>query len=73
VRPDYAREAALRAASAGGVLTREDAILHALLARVPECAGEAARIIAETPLLDRDYLEYWVDALGLQESWRSLR
>ena len=72
MRHDYAREAAERAASSGGVLTPEDAILHALLAGAPEQLAEAARILAATPLLDRDYLEYWVDGLGLQERWRAL-
>ena len=73
MRPDYAREAAQRAASSGGALTAEDAILHALLAGTPEQLAEAARIVTATLLLDRDYLEYWVDALGLQERWRALR
>ena len=73
MRADYAREAAMRTANAGGALTPEDAILHALLAGGPERVSEAARIIAAAPLLDRDYLEYWVDALGLQGRWRPLR
>lgn len=73
MRDDYAREAALRSASAGGRLTPEDAILHALLGADPPKLAESARLVAETQLLDRDYLEYWVDELGLRERWRSLR
>jgi hypothetical protein len=73
VRADHAREASRRAADAGGELTPEDQILHALIAGAPANLADAARLIAATPLLDRDYLEYWADALGLQERWRPLR
>ena len=73
MKAEYALEAALRTASAGGAITPEDLILRALLAGGRGGVSEAARILAAAALLGRDYLEYWVDALGLQETWRPLR
>jgi hypothetical protein len=66
-------QAARRAAAARGAETTEDVILRALLADSAAGRADAARFLAETALLDRDYLEYWVDELGLQERWRPLR
>jgi hypothetical protein len=71
-RVEHAKEASRRAAR-NGALTPEDAILLSLLAESAVERAQAARLVASAALLDRDYLEYWVDALGLQERWRPLR
>jgi len=69
----WQHEATRRAAAAGGAETVEDVILRALLADSPLARGEVSRLVAAAALLDRDYLEYWVDELGLQERWLPLR
>jgi hypothetical protein len=71
-RDEWLREAARRAAANGGAPTREDEVLRALDGGEPAPLAEAARALASGALIDRDYLAYWVDELGLQAAWRAL-
>lgn len=68
---DYAEQAARRAARNGGAPMPEDALLQTLLADGEDAIGDAVRIRTSAPLIDHDYLAYWVDELGLQEKWRA--
>ena len=68
----WARQAAQRAAAAGGAATPEDEILRALLTGEPAQLARAAQIRAGAEGIDHDYLAYWVDELGLREHWRAL-
>ena len=65
-------QCARRALKNGGAITAEDALLRVLLAGGAGACAEAARIRAGAALLDHDYIAYWVDALGLQASWREV-
>jgi hypothetical protein len=66
---DWAREAERRAAANRGEPTLEDEVLRALReAR----EADAARLLARAELVDRDYLAYWVDELGLGARFRAI-
>lgn len=55
------------------VLTREDVIIHKLIAGRHTDIDDVERILASAPALDLDYLEHWVDEWGLRERWEPLR
>jgi hypothetical protein len=63
VAREFEAQCARRAQRNGGAVTAEDALLRVLL------AGGAG---AGAGLIDHDYIAYWVDALGLQETWREV-
>jgi hypothetical protein len=71
-RDDWRSEAARRCAANGGAPTREDEIVAALCDAEPTRLSQAARALASGTLIDRDYLAYWVDELGLQVAFRAL-
>lgn len=55
------------------VLTREDIIIHKLIAGRHTDIDDVERILAAQPALDLVYLERWIDAWGLGERWEQIR